>query len=298
MNATRKPLSLRGIRTFCAAARLTSFRLAAEELFVTASAVSHQVRKLEEELQVQLFDRRGRDIELTVAGQKLFAAAAPLVAAVDDVAAELRSDYRRESLRLSVQPFFASEMFVPRLTEFTAAHPHIDIRIDTSDETSERHPSSADVSIRLFRQLPQGLSGDRLFPLRLVPACSPEFRNKLDITGWQVAKALPIVVHSSRENSWSAWSERSGIRVPKTANVIRLDSMIAVARAAEQGLGAALVPLPLAESWFASGRLVRLFDYELVTADNYCVVCTEEDSERPEIRALREWTLQTFADAA
>lgn len=286
---------MRGIRTFASAARHTSFRLAAEELYITASAVSHQVRKLEDELQVQLFERRGRTLYLTPAGQLLLDSVEPLVAGVDEAAAQLRRDYRRESLRVSVQPFFASEMFVPRLTEFTSAYPDIDIQIDTSDETSERHPSNADVSIRLFRQLPEGLDGDRLFPLRLVPACSPDFRNKLNIVGWQVAKALPIVVHSSRANAWKAWSDRSGIKVPMTTNVVRLDSMIAVARAAEQGLGAALVPLPLAKSWFESGRLVRLFDYELVTRDSYCVVCNREDSKRDDIRAFRDWTLQAFA---
>lgn len=295
MNAPRRPLSLRGIRTFCSAARHQSFRLAAEELFVTASAVSHQVKKLEEELKVELFDRTGRSIQLTVAGRLLFDEAEKLVSGVDDAAAQLRRDYRRESLRVSVQPFFASELFIPRLQDFTALHPDIDIQVDTSDETSERHPAAADVSIRLFRQVPDNLSCDRLFPLRLVPACSPGFRESIPMVGWQVSRALPIVVHSSRANAWKAWSDRSGISVPKTDNVIRLDSMIAVARAAEQGVGAALVPLPLAESWFDSGRLVRLFDYELVTADEYCVVAEKDQQDRPEVRALRDWSLQTFA---
>lgn len=298
MRTTRRPLSLRGIRTFCCAARLLSFRLAAEELFVTASAVSHQVRKLEEELQVELFSRRGRSIELTTAGRLLYDEVECLIRGIDEAASQLRHDYRRESLRVSVQPFFASEMLVPRLSEFTSAHPNIDIRIDTSDETSERHPSSADVSIRLFRQIPPGLAADRLFPLRLVPACSPAFRDKLDRTGWQVAKALPLVVHSTRPNAWKAWSDRAGIRVPRADNILRLDSMIAVARAAEQGLGAALVPLPLAMGWFESGRLVRLFDYELTTRDSYCVVCNEEDRRRPDIVALREWSLRTFGARA
>lgn len=295
MNAPRRPISLRGIRTFCSAARHQSFRLAADELFITASAVSHQVKKLEEELKVALFDRKGRSIELTAAGRLLFEGADRLVRGIDEVATQLRQDYRRESLRVSVQPFFASEFFVPKLHEFTAAHPNIDIQVDTSDETSERHPAAADVSIRLFRQVPANLACDRLFPLRLVPACSPEFREKLRIVGWQVADALPIVVHSSRANAWKAWSDRSGIRVPTTNNVIRLDSMFAVARAAEQGAGAALVPLPLADSWFDSGRLVRLFDYELVTPDVYCVVCENDERDRPEIKALRDWSLRTFA---
>jgi LysR family glycine cleavage system transcriptional activator len=290
-----RPVSMRGIRTFCAAARHQSFKLAADDLYITASAVSHQVKKLEGELRVALFDRNGRVISLTAAGDLLFREASAALASVDEVVGRLRGEYLRSSLRVSVQPFFASEFFVPHLSEFTGSNPGIDIHVDTSDEASERHPVAADVSIRLFRQVPAGLAATMLFPLRLVPACSAGFRKRLDIVGWRVKSALPMVVHSSRPNAWKAWSEHSGIAVPETSNYIRLDSMLAVARAAEQGLGAALVPLPLAAEWFASGRLVRLFDYELVMRDAYYIVCAEEDSNRPDIAALRNWILQSFA---
>ncbi|MGB5579984.1 MAG: LysR substrate-binding domain-containing protein [Woeseia sp.] len=290
-----RPVSMRGMRTFCAAARHQSFKLAADELFITASAVSHQIKKLEDELRVELFERTGRAIRLTAAGDLLFGEADAAVNRLDQVVGRLRGEYLRSSLRVSVQPFFASEFFVPRLSEFTSANPSIDIHIDTSNEGSERHPSTADISIRLFRQVPPGLAADALFPLRLVPACSPQFRKELDIVGWRVNDAVPMVVHSSRPNAWKAWSEHSGIGVPQTSNSIRLDSMLAVAKAAEQGLGVALVPVPLANAWFTSGRLVRLFDYELVTRESYYIVSTTEDRERHDVQALRHWVLQSFA---
>ena len=289
---------MRGIRTFCVAARHQSFRLAAEELFVSASAVSHQIKSLEQELRVPLFERNGRSISLTVAGELLFEEADQAVSRIDDVFQQLRGEYRPASLRVSVQPFLASELFVPRLNEFTKLYPHIDIHIETSNEVSERHPASADVSIRLFRTPPAGLAAERLFPLRLVPACSPGFRAGLNVVGWHLSKAVPMVVHSTRPNAWKMWSDNSGIRVPETSNYIRLDSMTAVTRAAEQGLGAALVSLPMARNWFESGRLVRLFDYELVTKDNYYFVCEKEQLQRPEVIALRDWVLQSFATAA
>lgn len=295
MTRPTRPLSMRGIRVFCVAARFESFRLAAEQLFVTASAVSHQIKKLENELDVELFDRQGRALRLTSAGQMLFEVAEQCIAKLDETAAHLRGDYQRASLRVSVQPFFASELFVPRLNEFTAAHPSIDIHIDSSNETSEKHPADSDISIRLFRGPPTGLASDLLFPLKLVPACSPEFRDRLNIVGWNVAKPLPIVVHSSRPNAWRRWSERSGIKVPGNTTLVRLDSMIAVARAAERGVGAALVPLPIAESWFKSGSLVRLFDYELVTDDGYYLVYEQSESGRKDIKAFRQWVLDTFS---
>lgn len=288
---------MRGMRTFCAAARHQSFKLAADELFITASAVSHQIKKLEDELRVELFERTGRAIRLTAAGELLFSEADAAVNRLDEVVGRLRGEYLRSSLRVSVQPFFASEFFVPRLSEFTSANPSIDIHIDTSNESSEQHPSAADVSIRLFRNVPAGLFADALFPLRLVPACSPGFRESLDIVGWRVNNAVPMVVHSSRPNAWKSWSEHSGIGVPQTSNIIRLDSMLAVAKAAEQGLGVALVPVPLANAWFTSGRLVRLFDYELFTRDTYYIVGAMKDRERHDVQALRHWVLQSFANS-
>lgn len=289
---------MRGIRTFCVAAHHESFTLAASELFVTASAVSHQIKKLEAELSMALFERSGRAVRLTDAGSQFFEQVRDAVDVVDEAVARLRQDKVRVSVRISVQPFFASEFFVPHLAEFTGSNPHIDIQIDTSDASSEHHPRSADLSIRLFRQPPPELSAKLLFPLRLVPACSPTFREKLNVVGWHVSNALPMIVHSSRPDAWQRWSERSGIRLPHSGNIIRMDSMTAIARAAEQGVGAALIPLPLADSWFESGRLVRLFDYELVTKEGYYIVCRHEQCGRSELKLLRTWILQSFGSDA
>ena len=147
----RSSISLRGLRTFCVAARHESFRNAAEELFITASAVSYQIKSLEQELGEQLFDRNSRELRLTRVGRSLYEESWPLSERRDAVAAAYKKDSARPSIRVSVQPFFGSEYFVPRLSEFTAEHPDIDIEVGTSDESAETHPSDADLSIRLFR---------------------------------------------------------------------------------------------------------------------------------------------------
>jgi LysR family glycine cleavage system transcriptional activator len=296
MNAPAKRMSMRGVRTFCVAARHGSFRLAAEELSITASAVSHQIKKLEEELGVKLFERRGRTLELSDNGHVLFEEADAAIRRLDKIANRLRPESPRTALRVSVQPFFASEMFVPRLSEFTSAHPEIDISIDTSDETPERHPPNADISVRLFGTPPKGLASAVLFPLMLVPACSPDFRSRLTMVGWNVERPFPLVVHSTRPDAWRLWSEFSGIHIPITRNIIRLDSMIAVARAAERGLGAALLPLPLSNAWFQSGSLVRLFDQEMESSDAYYVAYEKDQGHRPEVLALRNWVLREFGE--
>jgi LysR family glycine cleavage system transcriptional activator len=287
-------MSLRGLRTFCVAAGHESFRAAADDLFVTASAVSHQIRSLEDELGLQLFERSARSLNLTETGRSLYDEIRPMIEGLDSIVARHRVAGMRRSLRISVQPFFASELFVPRLHEFTRAYPEYDIQVDTSDETSEKHPSNSDISIRLFRSRPANLVSDLLFPLRLVPAGSPGFRDRMKMEGGKVVGEFPTIVHDTRPRAWGQWARSSGISLPADANTIRLDSMIAIARAAERGLGAALVPVPLSDAWFESGSLVQLFEHELVTTDGYYIVCASDRIKDDNVRVLRDWVLQSF----
>jgi LysR family glycine cleavage system transcriptional activator len=295
---TKQRLSLRGLRTFCIAAEHGSFREAAEELFITASAVSHQIKNLEQELGEQLFERQTRSVELTEAGLDLFEDVRPLIDELDAVSLKHRRTSVRSTLRISVQPFFASELFVPNLTEFTKLHPELDIKVDTSDEAGEKHPASADASIRVFRKPPRDLHYDPLFALRLIPVASRELQKKIIKTGNCFEGEFARIVHDSRPSAWRNWERKSGIRLPEDSNVVRLDSMIAVARAAERGLGVALVPTQMSDSWFKSGALVRLSSQELVTDDAFYFVCDHKDKDTDGVRKLREWVLQKFDDAA
>lgn len=298
MASHNQNISLRGLRTFCVAAEHESFRDAAELLFVTASAVSHQIRNLEAELGKKLFERGSRNISLTADGELLYNDVRPLIRQLDDVAMQHSAHRKRSVLRISVQPFFASELFVPKLIEFRRLHPELDIVVDTSDESSEKHPGNADASIRVFRSPPAGLAYDALFPLRLIPVGSPEFYETVKVRAGRVVSAFPLIVHESRPRAWKQWERAAGIRLPRDTDVVRLDSMIAVARAAERSLGAALVPTQLSDRWFSSSSLVPLFDRELVTSDRYYFVCGESALAQPNVQILRDWVLQNFRDHA
>jgi LysR family glycine cleavage system transcriptional activator len=286
--------SLRGLRTFCIAARYGSFRAAAEELFITASAVSHQIKSLEEELGEQLFDRNSRELSLTDIGESLYEDVSPLIEQLDAVAAKYKKGGIRSSIRISVQPFFASEYFVPRLSEFTAKHPEIDIQVGTSDESSEKLPADADLSIRLFRSPPPDTPSNLLFPLRMVPAGSPAFKKNMVVKKKAITSKFPIIVHETHPKAWTQWSESTSIELPENTKITRLDSMIAVVRAAEQGIGAALVPVPLADLWFQQGSIVRLFDNELIADVNYYLVCKEDRVDDHGVRLLRDWIVRNF----
>ena len=294
MKPVKNRISLRGLRTFCIVAQRGSFRLAAEELFLTPSAISHQIKGLEIELEVKLFDRSARELQLTEAGKTLLQESGPLINQLDKVASRFQTRYRQRQLRVTVQPFFATELLVPRLSSFISENPDIAINIDTEDQSAEKHPAGADVSIRLFRRAPRNLDVEELFRLRLVPACSPALVDRFPDIDCASLDGLPLLVHSKRPNAWRDWTQSLGTETADLSGAIRLETMISVARAAEQGLGVALVPLPLSESWFRSGGLVRLSDHELETPDCYFMVGRTEDGQRAEVRAFRRWIAQEF----
>ncbi len=291
-------ISLRGLRTFCVAARYESFRTAGKMLFITASAVSHQIKGLEEELGGPLFDRNGRTLSLTEKGQSLYDDLSPLMEQLGKVVAQHSSGDVSGSIRISVQPFFASEYFIPRLNEFTAEYPEIDIQVGTSDESSQKHPSDADLSIRLFRSPPADMPSNMLFPLRLMPGSSPEFKKSITVKNKKITSEFPLIVHETFPKAWAEWSKSSGIKLPDNPKVLRFDSMIAAIRAAQQGLGAALVPVPIGNLWFEEGSVVKLFEKQLVADLKYFLVCSEDRATEESVQLFRDWIVTKFTQKA
>jgi LysR family glycine cleavage system transcriptional activator len=293
-----RPPPIKNLRVFCVAARHRSFKLAADELYLTPSAVSHQMKELEEALGVDLFVRRSRALELTAAGSTLLEEIEPLLTALDRSLAQVARRRGRRTLRILLPPFFASEFFIPRLTGFCAEHREIDIQIDTRDPRPSLHPATADVSILLADTEPQGVRASRLFTLSLTAVCAPEHTAAVARLGGAVLREMPLIVHRPRPYAWASWAEQVGLEAPEPKNVIELDTMYAVVRAAERGVGVALVPSRLCEAWFRSGSLVSIFATELVTADTYFLVSRRKDAGRPEIHALAEWALSQFCEPA
>ncbi|NCF74136.1 MAG: LysR family transcriptional regulator [Gammaproteobacteria bacterium] len=296
MASWNRNISLRTLRTFCAAAQKESFREAAEQLCLTSSAVSHQIKHLESALGKKLFTRNPRSLALTDSGQALYADLHPALSGLDSIVEQHSTRQSRCGLRISVQPFFANELFVPRLHQFVAEHPEIDISIDTSDESLEKHPDTADISIRIFNSPPSSLACDRLFPLSLIPAGSPAFYDDIEVIGGRISSDFPLIVHESRPKAWRQWERTARLRIPRNAPTVRFDSMTAVVRAVERGMGAALVPERLSQSWFESNSLVQLFDHKLVTNDAYYLVCRPQDNQKLAVQSFRNWVLSNFAD--
>jgi LysR family glycine cleavage system transcriptional activator len=155
-----------------------------------------------------------------------------------------------------------------------------------------------DVSILLADVEPQGLQSFRLFALSLTAVCAPQHAAAVARLGSAVLREMPLIVHKPRPYAWASWAEQVGLEAPEPKNVIELDTMYAVARAAERGVGVALVPARLCEAWFRSGALVRIFATEVATADTYFLVSRRRDAARPEVCALADWALTQFREPA
>jgi LysR family glycine cleavage system transcriptional activator len=255
------------------------------------------MKELEDTLGVRLFERKTRALELTTAGHTLLDEVGPLMEAIDRSLARLARRNRRQTLRMLLPPFFASELFVPRMASFCAAYPDIDIQIDTRDPRPAAHPLTADISILLSDSTPQGLNVEPLFSLKLVAACAREHAETVARLGGNVFREMALIVHKSRPFAWNSWAEEVGVEAPEPKNVIELDTMFSVVRAAERGVGVALVPAHLCGSWFRSGSLVRIFATEVATNDTYFLVSRSKDAERPEVNAMTNWALSQLRPA-
>ncbi|HSG63849.1 MAG TPA: LysR substrate-binding domain-containing protein [Gammaproteobacteria bacterium] len=286
-----RPNVIRGLVVFCAAARYLSFKMAADDLCITPSAVSHQIKALEDLMGAPLFERRTRAIVLTPIGAALCSQTSPLLSSLDAVAnGFLAKSKERRVLRISLPQFFASEMLMPRLEQFTKAHPTLDIHVDTTEGREHDFPGHSDAAVMLLPHEPKGFCVYPLFGVKLVPACSPTFAVESAPSSPAALGDCTLIIHKSRPDAWSEWFKLSGTKITSQPRIIELDSMFAVARAAERGLGVALVPVPLAGAWLRSETLVTLSDTTLDTGERYYFVHRPKDTEDPDISTLARWT--------
>jgi LysR family glycine cleavage system transcriptional activator len=285
------------LKTFQVAAKLQSFKAAAEELFVTPSAVSHQIKALEEQLGVALFERGVRTLSLTDAGAHYLEHINDIFAKLESVTEQLQVRFGRSIIRLNVPPFFANELLLPRLASFTQAREKTDIRIETTFTVPKAHPSVADLSIVWGTGPWEGLTAHELFALSYIAACSPGFllENPMDTYGDLNGKTL--LQHEERRDAWERWALHLGISPIKPNRLIRLDTMSAVVRAAEQGVGVALVPSRLSANRFVTGGLVKVFDAEWSTNESYVLLHRPEDHAREDLQEFTQWILSEFRAA-
>jgi len=285
--------SVRGLRTFCVAAQCLSFKKAAEHLYLTPSAISHQVKQLEDQLGLSLFERLNRSIELTSVGKRFYKVIWPLMSQLDSVVNDFNHSQENTTISLTMPEFFASEIFVPRLSEWSLHNKEIDIKLETV-KADNLATKPSDLSIILSNGVPIANIVHELFQIRYVPACNKQLWEQWCEEGYEALKSVPLIVHQMRPWAWHRWADKANIGEFNPPQIIQLDSMFSVARAAQKGMGIALIPMPISASWFEEKLLFKLFEHDLKTNDRYFLIQNEEVKNPVAISKFVEWAKETF----
>ena len=294
MNMTRKLPSLRSLRGFQVAGRHLSFKLAAEALYLTPSAVSHQVKQLESFLGLDLFVRKTRALEFTEPGRKYFDFLDGMFSRLETETHQLWAQYGRGMIRLCVPPFFANEILLPKLHDFQSIMPDTDIRVSTQQSLVKEHLAETDLSVLLGSGDWPDLVTYPLFARRLVVAAAPSVLKDFDSSTFKSLDGRTLIVHENRPRAWSNWAKALEIETPTAGKVLRFDSMSTVVQAAAQGLGFAIVSWPLSKNWFRSGALQKVFETEWITDEQFYLAHRPEESERLDVVNLVNWIISEF----
>ncbi len=287
---------LNALRSFEVAARHLSFTKAAEELFVTQAAISHQIKALEQDLGVPLFRRLSRALTLTDEGQALLPYVRNAFDQLTTGVRELEEICCSGALTISTTPSFAGHWLVGKLGRLRLAHPEIEIQLSANERLVDFVREGINCAIRHGDGNWPGLRADRLFQARIVPVCSPNLldgpkplRVPADLVNHTILHAL------DGYDEWRVWLRAAGVDEIDLDHGLRFDTGGLALKAAANGVGVAIGRIPLLNEDLASGHLVEPFDLILDEQYAYYFVAPESTADQPKITAFRDWLLAEAA---
>lgn len=307
---------LLALRAFEAAARRLSFTHAALELNVTQSAISRQVRALEEHLQRKLFIRLTRKIELTEEGQSFYEAIRKAFEQIEEASAIAIGRRARTVLTISVLPTVASLWLMPRLSSFWQSNRDIEVRIVVSTEPVDFQAQQVDMAIKVgplpgkcyqAKQLELGIGGemvkewrgvqaDMLFPDVLVPICSKHLLERGAPLKEHADLQWHTLIHTAiRRHAWRDWLSAHDVHFDTRKNAIDFGQYFMSLQAARDGEGVALIPSILVDSFDLNTELVRPFPTTLASAGEYYLLTQKARYEERAIKRFRQWILTQTA---
>ena len=289
---------LNALKAFEAAARHESFTRAAEELCVTQGAVSHQVKALEAELGMKLFNRQRQRLVITEAGRAYLAVVRDAFDRIADGTERLLQRQRGGALTVSTSPNFAAKWLVHRLGRFGEAHPEIDLRVSASAHHVDFAREDIDFAVRHGDGTAAGLHVTRLCAEELFPVCSPKLLDGRNPLRRPADLSRFPLLHVNDRQGWSQWLDFAGVAGvdPARGPVISQASM--AIDAAVDGQGVALARTALAAWDLIGGRLVRPFDIAMPASYAYWIVCSQATAKLPKIVAFSDWLLAEAAEDA
>jgi LysR family glycine cleavage system transcriptional activator len=290
---------LRALTAFESAARLGSFRLAASELGITRSAVSHQVKSLEQRLGVQLFRRDARRAELTQAGHAYFPAVRDAFNQIEAQTRAIRPSVTDNDLTIQVYVTVALKWLIPRLHDFERRFPDMRVRLSTSYFDWDFDERNVDAGIILARNKAPEHYYRQLFRSLLTPVCSPTLLKGPNAirTPADLRKHKLIDVYTAEED-WQTWLDAAGVSGIKPSNRLSVDSYILAQEAAIEGRGVAMTIGPFASEEIKTGRLAQPFGLLVPHRHNWYFAANAEHRLKPKIKRFEDWLVkQVTADS-
>lgn len=284
---------LNALRAFEASARQLSFTKAAEELFVTQAAISHQIKSLEEHLGIKLFMRKNRSLLLSEEGQSYYLDIKDIFTALHEATEKLLARGAKGAITVSMQPSFAIQWLVPRLNTFNQLHPEIDVRIKAVDQADNSLTEDVDIAIYYGRGRWSGVYAEKLHTEYLVPVCSPlllQGKKPLETVADLTQHTL---LHDTSRRDWKRWFKEVGVKGANVNHGAIFSHSSMVLQAAIYGQGVALVNSVLAKPDIDMGRLIAPFKHVLISKSSFYIVCREEQMGLGKIASFREWVLNT-----
>jgi len=292
--------SLNGLRAFEAAARLLSFTRAAAELNVTQTAISHQIRRLEEQLGLKLFVRRNRTLALTREAESYLPAVRAAFEDLRRATQRLTRPQRDGLLTLSTLASLAAKWLLPRVVAFQEAHPGLEVRVSASTHLVDFQREEIDMAVRYGRGDWPGLRADWLMAEDIFPVCSPALLKGPNPLKRPEDLAHHTLLHAtlSRED-WQLWLTAAGLPTELAQRRgLTFDQSFMCIEAAIEGLGVALGRSAFVEADIAQGRLVVPFDVVLPAEAGFYIVAPEETADDPKIALFRDWLIKSVTPGA
>jgi LysR family transcriptional regulator, glycine cleavage system transcriptional activator len=286
--------SLDLLEGFEAAARHLSFTKAGEELFLTQSAVSRQIKDLEDQLGVPLFHRRHRALTLTEAGQQFYAATAQVLTTMRSATSRLRVQSGRKTLSVTTTNSFAALWLIPRLAGFTRTHPDVEVKITAETRVQDLERDGLDIAIRHGPASLAGPNAIRLFGERVFPVCSPKLLKKLPLHEPADLKNHCLLQYSDPDGRhpwlhWKSWLEVAGIADLRPASTLSFSGYDQIIPAAVTGHGVALGRSPLLKDLLAAKELVAPFKSSADPARAYFAITSRGAAGRAEVTGFIDW---------
>jgi len=281
--------SLHLLKIFEAAGRKQSFKLAAEELHITPSAVSHQIKTLEQQLGFALFKRLNRRLELTLAGKRYLDVITDVFHRLNKGTANLLHQYGKKRLKISMMQSLASHLLIPKLSELKSLLPDVELIIDATSDVVDFNHSDVDVAIRFGQGHWPGVTVEKLSDCHISPMCHPELAQTLQLDNPTDLAQAPLIGFSFISGSWQKFSNAMNMEPLSADSHLSFNNYDMALQAAEQKAGVVLGIIEMERHHLKTGHLMQPFDIALPMSDALYLVHRPQDKQRDEIKQFAQW---------